>query len=181
MHPKCFIQVYVPWHLTPASSKWPCWQVTMELCEHSVRLLSFPLQPMSSRWIWPTPAPKWAPPKANAPAVSIGSNYYKAQIKCAAKLCMLMCLWLCHLCSIYCIWRIVRTDGYPVIVTQWSECWKLKLGVQVGSSGFNSCHCWLFSFLNFTSNYWTFIMYKWQKMLLAYTNFYKFTSIHIQF
>ena len=59
--------LFVPWHLTPASSEWPFVQLTVELCEQSVRLLSLPLQATLSRWIGPAPAPKWALLYANAP------------------------------------------------------------------------------------------------------------------
>ena len=148
---KWFVQVYVPWHLTPASSKWPYWQVTMGLCEHSVRLLSFPLQPMLSRWIWPTPAPKWAPPKAIAP-VNIDnfySNYYKAPIKCAARVCMLTCSMIYNytICAVY-----TGCEDWWLP----SDC-NSVLRVLEAQVGFNSYHYWLFSFLNFTSNHWTFI------------------------
>ena len=37
--------IYIPWHLTPASSEWPLKQLTIELCEQSVRLASLPVQP----------------------------------------------------------------------------------------------------------------------------------------
>ena len=117
------MQVYIPWHLTPASSKWPYWQVTMGLYEHSVRLLSLPLQPMSSKWIWPTPAPKWAPPKATAPVNNLYSNYYKTPIKCAAKVCYVTSLMISSLLPVQYI-----EDHDECNVTQRSECWKLTLG-----------------------------------------------------
>ena len=68
-----FQYMYIPWHLTPASSEWPLKQLTIELCEQSVRLASLPVQPTPPRYIGPAPAPKWALWKATASVLAISA------------------------------------------------------------------------------------------------------------
>ena len=66
--------VNLPWHLTPASSEWPL-QVRVEFLGQSMSLLSLPVQSTLSRYIGPTPAPKWALLNATASVVdNMGHN-----------------------------------------------------------------------------------------------------------
>ena len=67
---------WLPWHLTPASSKWPVLQRTKGLYEQLKILFSMPLQSTLFMWIWPWPEPKWAWLKATASVGTKDSNIY---------------------------------------------------------------------------------------------------------
>ena len=105
-----------PWHRTPASSAWPLEQLTVELREQSIRLVSLPVQPTLSRYISPVPAPKWALLKATASVDSM-SQYMNVK---------LMKAWY-HL---HCIkYTLLRTSSlwHKITSKLWYGYWQLQL------------------------------------------------------